>query len=248
MKINSIKNNYNMSPGSFVGEKNRKPVYKKYYELNDTELAARSINKALKTAENSGKMHLLNALPLITTSITAISLGISQPGKLSNKINMGLGFLALASGIDLLTDNFNKISQNKKLDSETRKNTALKSLCALAIATMSATGLFKKNNSINKFIKKEGAQFASEINATKLAKFTDAKLTPFFKKHKILEFALGFIAPTVIMYKTKTIQNKLKQNIDNDFKQNVALNFAKGKEIQKIARAHFDSIDAQEIK
>lgn len=246
MKINSITNNHNTSFASFECEKNRKPVYKKYYELNDTELAARSINKAMRTAQKSGKMQLLKALPFIATSVAATSLAISQPGKLSSKVNTGLGFLALASGIDLLTEKFNNISKNKKTSSDEKRKTALKALAATCIATMGAVKL-TKNNKVGKFIKNEISQFAKEIDSTKLAKFTEKKINPFLKNHKVLDFALGFVLPFVTVYKTNALSNKLANSIDKDFQKNVALNFAKGKEIQKIARAHFDSIEAKEI-
>ena len=66
---------------------------------------------------------------------------------------------------------------------------------------------------------------------------------PFTKKHST-KFSL---APYAMIAGSALAQLKLSDSLSNDIKEKASLNYQKGKLIQQQARAHFDSIDAQEV-
>ena len=88
--------------------------YKHYEELSDDVLCARSIIKAHQEVEKSGKMRMFKAIPAISTAIITTSIAITQPGKLAAKAGAGLGFLALSSSVDLMSDLIGNIKAKSK--------------------------------------------------------------------------------------------------------------------------------------
>lgn len=232
----------------------KKVRYKHYEQMSDEVLGVRSILKAHKDVEESNKMRLFKALPSITTGLLGLCIAIAQPGKLAAKAGAGLGFLALtegiAAGVEAVGDSLYKKAENRK--NNTPIKTALKiagGVVALGVAAAvgiaaKKTGAFKK---VSTFVASEGRQLAKEINETKLASFIDEKITPFAKKHSKSVGAAEVLGTAGVIIGSTSAQLKLADSLSKDIKEKATQNYAKGKAIQAIARAHFDSIDAQEV-
>ncbi len=229
-----------------LGE-HKKVRYKHYEELSDDVLMARSIIKAHRDADKSGKMHMYKAIPSIVTGIIATSLAVTRPGKLSGKIAEGLGFLALSAGFDAV----GKLI-SKKSDKETKKDSA-KTLSVLALAAAGAA-VVKKGKAgdsiIGKsigFLQGEASKLASEINATKLSNLSDKHIEPFVQKHS----KASLIAPFVTAIASSTAGTLasicLMKGISKDISTKACKNYKKGKVVQQIAREHFDSVNAIEV-
>lgn len=243
--------------GTFKGSKDLegKVRYKHFEQLSDDVLGVRSILKAHSEVEKSAKMRAYKAIPALTTALIGTSLAIAQPGKLSKKMSAGLGFLMLSKGISLIGSAIEKVAQQKDLNSaneeiSNKKSTpkkTLKILGAAVLAAGAAVGAVKGRESLKKHISKEAVQLSSEINSTKLGKFVDKKVTPFFAKHKKLALSFDFIIPMGIIGGSYFAQIKLANSLSKDIKEKSEFNFKKGKEIQRIAREHFDTIDATEV-
>lgn len=243
--------------GTFKGSSNLegKVRYKHFEQLSDDVLSVRSILKAHNEVEKSGKMRAYKAIPVLTTALIGTSLAIAQPGKLSKKMSAGLGFLMLSKGISLAGEAINKMAQRKDLKSDEEKSNeeksapkkALKALGTVALAAGATVGIIKGKDAIKKHALKEAHQLSSELNSTKLAKFVDEKVTPFFAKHKKLASSFGFIIPMGIIGGSSFAQVELADSLSKDIKEKSEFNFKKGKEIQRAAREHFDTIDAIEV-
>ena len=243
--------------GTFKGSENEqgKVRYKHFEQLSDDVLSVRSILKAHKEVENSNKMRAFKAIPTLTTALIGTSIAIAQPGKLSKKMSAGLGFLMLSKGIDLAADAFVKLKNNKKAEKtevenfnkEGKSKKALKIFGAATLIAGATIGLIKGKDSIKKFVSKEAAQLSEEINTSKVATFVEEKITPFMAKHPKIASSFGFAVPLGIIGASSLAQIKLSDSLSKDLKEKAEFNFAKGKEIQKIAREHFDTIDAIEV-
>jgi hypothetical protein len=75
----------------------------------------------------------------------------------------------------------------------------------------------------------------------------DEQLLPFLQKHNKLASSFGFVVPLGIIGASSYAQIKLSDSLSDDIKEKAQKNFIKGKEIQKIAREHFDKVDAIEV-
>ena len=233
-------NSTSFKANGFDTSEKRKVRYKHYEEMSDDVISLRSILKAHRDAQRSGKMHLYEAIPAITTGIIATSLAITRPGKLSAKAASGLGFLATMAGFNSLSTL--AFSKNK----EQRKD-SYKTIGALGLVGAAATVMKKGNGKASEFLTKEVNQLASEINSTKLAEFSSKHIEPFVKKHA----GISAYAP-ILTAITSTVLGGLAsvglmKSISKDIKENACKNFENAKMIQKVAREHFDSVDAVEV-
>ena len=238
----------------------RKVRYKHYEEMSDEVLSLRSVLKAHKEVENSGKMRLFKAMPRITTVLLGTTIALTQPGKLSAKAAAGLGFLALTDTLCLATDKAAQVlderqkrNQEQSQQQKTGKFDTVKKVAktALAIGIGVAACVGVKNSkafkNASKFIAKEGKQLADEINNSRIAKYCEEKITPFVQKHsKGVEIAKG-IAPIGVIVGSTLAQMGLADSLSEDIKEKATKNYIKGKQIQQVAREHFNSIDAQEV-
>lgn len=225
-----------------------KAQYKHYEQMDDDVLALRSVIKAHKEVQNSNKMRLFKALPEITTALVGTTIALAQPGKLAAKAGAGLGFLALTKLIGAAGD---KVIENKKQNKEQKPNTRKVLLTtakvALGAAAVALGAVALKHSKIPAFLQKEASQLAGEINNTKLGKLVENKLLPFTKKHSKVVEVLGNVLPFGIIGASALTQVKLGDSLSKNLKEKATFNYTKGKLIQQEARAHFDSIDAQEV-
>lgn len=253
--INCCKpNRYNLLNGQNSQNPTRKVRYKHYEQISDDILCAKSILKAHNEVQSSKKMRLFKALPTITTTIAGISIALTQPGKLATKVTAGLGFLAvtnvIALGFDKLSEKINNKSNKNKDNSKFKKIAKpimMASACALGAAAVIVGKKTNKFDSVKKFFSKEAKQLTKEINNTKLAKFVEKKVIPFETANKKCFALAGLLAPLGVITVGAGTQIKLADSLSSDIKQKAVQNFSKGKAIQAQARAHFDSIDAQEV-
>ncbi len=218
--------------------------YKHYEEINDDVLKARSIIKAHQDVQNGNKMRIYKALPGIATGIVTTSIAIARPGKLSQKLVTGLGFLAALTGLNAIND----IAFSK--DNEDKKN-GLATLGALTLAG-AGIGAVAKNSgkstkTITKFLTKEAKQLAREIDKTKLAKYSNKYIEPFIKEHTKLNSAAPFITIAATGVLNAFASLGLLKGMSKDIKEMACKNYEKGKLIQQIARNHYNSIDAIEV-
>ena len=237
---------------SFKGEDStsstRKVRYKHYEQMSDEVLSLRSVLKAHKEVQESNKMRLFKAMPEITTALIGTTIALTQPGKLAAKAGAGLGFLALSKIVNAVGD---KIIENNKKQKDEKFNAkkALKTTAkvALSLGTIALGAATLKNSKASSFFKKEAVQLAKEINSTKLGKFVEKTILPFTTKHSKAVDAIGAFAPFGIIAGSAMAQLNLADSLSEDIKQKATQNYAKGKLIQAQARAHFDSIDAEEV-
>lgn len=232
----------------------RKVRYKHYEQISDEVLCAKSILKAHNDVQSSKKMRLFKALPTITTAVAGVSIALTQPGKLAAKVGAGLGFLAVSNlislGFDKLGEKINKNPDENKNGSKFKKIAKpilAVSTCALGVAAVVVGKKTNKLDGVKKFFSKEVKQLTDEINNTKLAKKLEEKIIPFETKNKKAFATLGLLAPLGVIASSLGVQIGLAQSLSSDIKEKAVANFAKGKAIQAQARAHFDSIDAQEV-
>lgn len=253
--INCCKpNRYILFKGQNSQNTTRKVRYKHYEQISDEVLCAKSILKAHNDVQDSKKMRLFKALPTITTALAGASIAITQPGKLAAKVGAGLGFLAVtnfvSAGFDILGEKLNKKSGENKENSKFKK--IIKPVLVVAGCAVGATAVVMgkktgKFDKVSKFFSKEAQQLADEINNTKLAKSTEKNILPFEQKNKKTMGLLGIFAPLGVLIGGIGTQIALADSLSGDIKKRAVQNFAKGKVIQAQARAHFDSIDAQEV-
>ena len=233
---------------TFTGSENsdkagRKVRYKHYEQMSDENLKLKSVLKAHREVQESSKMRLFKAMPEITTALIGTSLALAQPGKLAAKAGAGLGFLVLSDvlckGVEVLSNK----TENEQKETSPLKTIAKVGLGLVGVA-LAAKGVksTKAYKNVSKFVKKEANQLAQEINNSKIGKFVEEKIVPFTKKHST-KFSL---APYAMIAGSALAQLKLSDSLSNDIKEKASLNYQKGKLIQQQARAHFDSIDAQE--
>ena len=164
-------------------EQKRNVRYKHYEQMDDKTLKAYSIARAYKKTQNSSKMHLLRAIPLIATTLIGTSLALSQPGKLSAKAAIGLGFLTLAKSTNEISDVVDEVIDEKFVTQKQDKNTNIKKnllklgatlTTVLAVAGAGAFAVKNGKKLLTKiapkttnFFKGEVSQLTREINNTK---------------------------------------------------------------------------------
>lgn len=233
----------------------RKIRAKHFYQMNDETLQLRSLLKAHKDVERSGKMRAFKALPAVTTGLLGLTIGLAQPGKLANKAAAGLGFLALSGVISNISSKIiDKVQQNKQENKKITAKDILTTTAKIAVGagTVAASALAVKNTKAFKktseFIAKEAMQLSDEINKTKLGNFFENTITPFAKKHASKFSVLSNIAPIGIIIGSSLAEIKLMDSLSNDIKEKTIENYKKGKMVQAIAREHYDSVDAPEIE
>ncbi len=235
---------------------NRKVRYKHYEQMSDENLMIHSIAKAYKSVKNSGKMQLYKAMPTIAATIVGTTIAISQPGKLSNKASQGLGFLVLAGLAGKAIDFSNKIvdknTETNKAKPLIKTLTAIGTIAAAALAGFGALMcgknlLNKINPNISKFFNGEITQLANEINNTKLGNFVEKSLNPFVEKHQTKFKIAKEVSPFLAALGGITIQNKLSKSIAKNLQTKTNENFTRAKQIQQSAKAHYDSIEAEEV-
>lgn len=226
----------------------RRVQSKHYREMSDDVLRFKSILKAHNDVQNGAKMRMFKALPYITTALIGTSIALTQPGKFATKAATGLGFLALT---DIVPTVVEKIANKTNEKSENNKNTsALKTVAKFAFGAavigLAAFGLknTKAYNNVSKFLKREANQLSNEVNNTKIAKAFNEKLAPKIDKHAS-KFAVASLG---ILTASSLAQLKLADGLSEDIKNKAEQYYQKGKFIQAQARAHYDSIDAPEIK
>ena len=228
-----------MEPAKYSGS-NKKVRYKHYEELSDDVLKARSIIKAHQDVQKGAKMRLYKALPIIATGLVTGSIALTRPGKLSEKLVTGLGFLATLAGIDALGN----IAFNSKKE-DTKKSFA--TLGALGAIGVGISAVSKDTKKVSIFLKNEAKQLAKEIDKTNLAKNIGKKIEPLIKEHP----KMAFWAPIATVLTTGAINTLasvgLLKGMSKDIKSNAIDNYEKAKMIQKIAKNHFDSVDAIEV-
>ena len=244
-----------------TAQQRRKPRYKHYEQMSDNVLEAYSVMHAHKSVEKSGKMRLFKAIPLIATTIIGTSLALSQPGKLSAKAIVGLGFLTLAKSANDISDTVNDVI-DKKFDNRQKNANTKKSLlkigstiatcAAVAVGSIALVKSGKKvlngiNPNVANFFKGEATKLASEIDETKLGKFVENTLNPFISKHENKINIIADTIPFVTAFGAITAQSKLSKSLSKDFRKTAQETFLKGKMIQQVAKQNFDSVDAQEI-
>jgi len=227
----------------------RKPRYKRFVQMSDDVLSLKSIIKAHDEVSQSNKMRLFTALPHITTALLGTTIALAQPGKLAARAAAGLGFLALTNVVsDGISFVARKVDSKKENKNKTLKDFAIgtaQTVGAIGIGALALVGIKKASNS--KFLKNEAIQLAKEINETKLGKIVEEKLNPFVQKNASKFSKFMTYAPLGIALGSTSAQVGLANSLSNDIKVKAVENFAKGKYIQAQARAHFDSIDAEEI-
>ncbi len=242
--------------------------YKHYEQMNDDTLGVMSLNKAYKQVQNSGKMRLFKAMPQITTALLGSTIAIAQPGKITAKAGAGLGFLTLMSMIfegekfiskqvqkskekSLKQDSLNLIQENKtdKNDKKTKINNVLKGAsAALALgAAALIAGKTKVIDNIYDFAQKEIAQLSKEINSFKASKKINAFISKIESKNSAKLKTLCALSPLMVMGLGSYGELKLADSLSKDIKTKTKENFEKAKNIQFLAREHFNSIEAKEI-
>ena len=229
--------------------------YKHFEQMNDDVLRLRSVLKAHKDVQESNKMRLFKAMPEITTILLGTTIALTQPGKLAAKAGAGLGFLALTSalcaGSNAIADKFEKNEHKEKEPLTAKKVVKAVALTACAAGVGALAYVGAKNSKVvkkaTKFISSEITQLTNEINDTKLAKFFEEKVTPFAQKHSKVVNAARNIAPLGILVGSIASEVALADSLSEDIKEKAKANYAKGKTIQAQARAHFDSIEAEEV-
>lgn len=192
-----------------------------------------SIIKAHNQVKNSAKARVYKAVPTIATAAIATGLALTQSGKLSTKAATGLGFLALTKVLNITADKFNKGANDKK---SMIKNDLL-ATAGVFLGAIGACSIAKKagdSTKIGGFIKKEIGTLAKEINATKLAKFTDKKIEPFLNDHALLANIANIIGAFGAITASTMAQIGLSKSLGKDFKDKANENYIKGKVIQKL--------------
>ena len=229
--------------------------YKHFEQMSDDMLQLRSVLKAHKDVQESNKMRLFKAMPELTTILLGTTIALTQPGKLAAKAGAGLGFLALTSvlcaGSNAIADKFEKNETKEKEPLTAKKVVKAVALTAGAIGVGALAYAGAKNSNFVKkatnFVSKELKQLTSEINDTKLAKFFDEKVAPFTQKHSKAVNVARTVAPLGVLVGSVASEIALADSLSEDIKDKAKANYEKGKAIQAQARAHFDSIDAQEV-
>ena len=242
----------------FTGEDSKnlskKPRYKHYEQMSDDVLKMRSVMKAHSDVQNSKKMRAFKAIPTVTTTLLGASIALTQPGKLATKAAAGLGFLALSEVVNFVGDKAVKqINNFKNGDEELNAKKVLSTTAKLAVGigaivlgakAIQKTPLYK---TVDKFVKSEAKQLANEINSTKAAEYLENTVKPFTQKYKKALEPIGLVAPFGVIAASSAVQIKLSESLSKDIKEKSIENYSKGKMIQAQARAHFDSIDAEEV-
>ncbi len=255
--INCCKpNRFTTFKGTEHSENSRGKVrYKHYEQMSDDLLSLRSVLKAHKDVQESNKMRLFKAMPELTTVLIGTTIALTQPGKLAAKAGAGLGFLALTTalcaGSNAIADKFVKNETQEKQPLDAKKVIKAVALTAGAVGLGALAFIGAKNSNFvkkaGKFIQSEVNQLTDEINKTKLAKFFEEKVAPFTQKHPKAVNIVRNIAPLGVLVGSAVAQIGLADSLSDDIKEKTKTNYLAGKAIQAQARAHFDSIDAQEV-
>ncbi len=262
MQINNIINCH--KPKNFTGMKDTGRVrYKHYEEMPDQVLRMHSMISAYKEVRDSKKSKLLKAMPIITNTLIATSLAVTQPGKLSAKVSSGVGFLALLGGLNFLSDKFSNLTyRGIKKDNDDVKSNLTKKIISYTVGTVGAIGavvggavalsknktkILDSSSKAVQFLKSEAEKLTSELNNSKLGKKVQEKFMPFMEKHEKAFSRAKYIAPIGLIVGSSVADTFVRDSISNDFSNKTMRNYIKGKAAQQDARAHFDSIDAIEV-
>ncbi len=249
-------NNFTSKKGDSAQDK--KPRYKHYEQMDDSVLTLKSIVDAHRDVENSPKMKLFKAMPAIGAVLLGGNIALAQPGKLSAKAAKGLVFLSLLKGFDFVAQKTAQ-NMNKKYQKEENKTNEASKIgmefagkFALGSAVLLGgvgilSSVLKGDSKISKFVKKESNQLANEINNSKAGQFFENKVNPFLKKHEKGFAAFGAVSPVATVLGCIGVNGLLSKSLSKDFKLKAEENYQKGKAIQKIAKAEYDKIDAEEI-
>jgi len=277
MKINNLdcckpkRRNQAFSGESLTSGKpeNKKIYYKHFYEVPKEDVYNRSVMRAAKKAQNSGKMRIFRALPLISAALVGTSFAITQPGKLTEKLIEGLGFsiiMGMGQKTSLIKDKNIEQTQNEEGEGKTTSQDFKKSVIESGVVLASTMALLtagvyalkggKKlldklipgaKENIKKIVSKDLQSLGNEINSSKLAKFSDNKINPFFEKHEILSDILPIATVISGAAGVSAGQAKLAQSIEKDFQRNIYFDYSNVRHAQKEARARFDKVDAKEF-
>ncbi len=267
MQVNSLMNC--RKPRNFGGNAiDNKPVGKKlrykHYEEMDNEILSRlCLARACNTVQSSGKMKLYNSLSVITPLVIGASLAIAQPGKLAAKAARGLGFLALLSGFDFLSDKvasvIDKVATKKTNSNEKdSKGAALlgmgagallfgSAVVAMCAAPKLANKFLSGSNNVSKFVLSEKDKLVDELNSSKLGQFVENKVNPFMEKHGKLSSVFSLLAPVGVILADSAAKKSMKSSLSEDIRKTATNNFVKAKLIQREAKEHFDKIEAEEV-
>lgn len=220
--------------------------YKHYEELSDEMLIAKSIHKAHRDVQNSGKMRLYRAIPKIGAFLVATSLAITQPGKLSAKAATGLGFLAFMAGFDAL------LNLAFPSGDETDRKKTYATFGALALAAVGAgfaakgSGV-KGNEGFVGFIKKEAKQLVEEIDTSKAANFINENINPFLEKHPRFSFLTPIFTTIGVDILSPLAKLGILNGVSKDMSEKACKYYENSKLVQMIAREKYNSIDAIEV-
>lgn len=244
--------------------KNKKVLYKHYEAVSDEKLADLSIERAKKQVQQSGKMKIFKALPVLGALVAGTSIALTQSGKTTDKLRAGLGFLMLLGGLVDVNKGVSTVAQKIDNENKDKKASALLKggLYFATGATMIGMGAVATNmasniasNLASKVLPKangEGLQKALEgakdkINNSKVSEFLQNKVDPVLAKNKFLQKAIAPLTVAVSSIGINVAQNKLAKEMSKDVVLKSQENFLKGKVAQAEIKARYDQIDAKEI-
>ena len=240
--------------------KNKKVLYKHYEAVSDEKLADLSIERAKKQVQQSGKMKVFKALPILGALVAGTSIALTQSGKTTDKLRAGLGFLMLLGGLVDVNKGVSTVAQKIDNENKDKKASALLKggLYFATGATMIGMGAVATNmasNLASKVLPKannEGLQKALEgaknaINNSKVSEFLQNKVDPVLAKNKFLQKAIAPLTVAVSSIGINVAQNKLAKEMGKDVVLKSQENFLKGKVAQAEIKARYDQIDAKEI-
>ena len=255
--------------GSFATElrsNGKKVRYKHYEEMDNDTLGAVCLVSSCRKVQSSGKMKLNKAIPAITTAIVGTSIALAQPGKLAAKAARGLGFLVLLGGVSTLFDKVGSFigdavkTSNEEIgykDIDEKANARIGVVSGALLGTGLIAAVFfapkyvnkflKSDNGFAKFISSEKDKLVNELNGSRFGKFVETKINPFLEKHNNFAKALNGLIPVGAILGGAACGMALEKSLSNDIVNQATDAFIKAKSVQKIAREHFDSIDAIEV-
>ena len=88
---------------------------------------------------------------------------------------------------------------------------------------------------------------ADEINNSQIGKNFNTVFGKLEQKHSKGLNVFGVLAPIGTIVGSTALELSLANGLSKDIKEKASLHYMRGKAIQKQAKAHFDSIDAQEV-
>ena len=226
--------------------------------MSHEDLCAYSIKKAHSEVMNSRKNKVREALPQITAALIGTSFAIAQPGKLSDKAKTGLGYFVLYNVIGKMLNASREVVDKAKVEDNNKKEALTLGVFALSalafykgkdiLKHVGSKALEKVAKPVFEFAKNEKDKLVKEVNNTKLGKFVEAKVNPFEKRHAdFMTGVVGTALPIGLLFGAPVVDGVMQNSLSKDIKEKAQLNYEKGRAIQKIAKEHFDKIDAKEV-